>query len=381
MLQAIPLGPVRPWPHHPPARHAHLIGVLGRMVRLAPLDPGRNEPVCHERELGSEMNIVERAVRRVDAFQQSKRPLAFVFGVIKKFGDDAGSSLAALLTYYGFLSLFPLLLVLITILGLVATPGMKHAVVHSVLAQFPIVGNELTGPHGIQVLKASSLVGLIVGLLGLMWGSLGVTQAAQRAMAEVWNVPGVVRPGFVPRLARSVLFLGVLALDVIFTTVLTGFPAFGGHALGTSILAAVAAVLVDIALYIAAFRVLTPKAIETHCLITGAVIAGVGWAILQQIGTFLVAHQLRHSSQIYGYFASILGLIAFLYLASQITLYAAELNVVRERHLYPRSIVQPPLTDADRETLADIARQGERRPEQRVDVRYPGVESEQTTQG
>jgi YihY family inner membrane protein len=321
------------------------------------------------------VNIVERAVRSVDRFQQSKRPLAFLFGVIKKFGDDAGSSLAALLTYYGFLSLFPLLLVLITILGLVATPGIKHAIVHSVLAQFPIVGNQLTGPHGIQVLKASSVIGLIFGLLGLLWGSLGVTQAGQRAMAEVWNVPGVVRPGFVPRLMRSVLFLGVLALDVVLTTVLAGFPAFGGHALATSIVAAGVAVAVDIGLYVVAFRVLTPKTIDTGCLIGGAVIAGVGWAVLQQIGTFLVAHQLRHSSQIYGYFASILGLIAFLYLAAQITLYGAEFNVVRQRHLYPRSIVQPPLTEADRTTLADIAKEGERRPEQRVDVRYPGVDS------
>ena len=64
------------------------------------------------------MNVAERLVRRVDRAQQGVRPLAFAVGVFKKFGDDRGGSLAALLTFYGFLSLFPLLLLLVTILGL-----------------------------------------------------------------------------------------------------------------------------------------------------------------------------------------------------------------------------------------------------------------------
>ena len=149
------------------------------------------------------MNPIERGIRAVDAFQQARRPWAFTFGVIKKFGDDSAGSLAALVAYYGFVSLFPLLLVLITILGLVVTPGTEKAVVHSALAQFPIVGNQLTGPNGIHALRAGSVLGLTIGLLGLVWGSQGITQAAQKAMATVWNVPGVIRPGFVPRLGRS----------------------------------------------------------------------------------------------------------------------------------------------------------------------------------
>jgi inner membrane protein YhjD len=307
----------------------------------------------------------------VDAFQQSKRPLAFTFGVIKKFGDDAASSLAALITYYGFLSLFPLMLVLITVLGLVASPSSEQRIIHSTVAQFPIVGNQLTGPHGIRALKAGSGVGLTVGLLGLMWGSLGVTQAAQRAMAEVWNVPGVIRPGFVPRLGRSVLFLGVLALDVVATTGLASVAVLGNRSVLLRVGAMALTLGADMGLYVLAFRVLTPKSIGTRSLIPGALIAGVAWALLQYAGTLFVAHQLRNTSEIYGYFSSVLGLIAFLFLTAQITLYAAELNVVRERHLYPRSIVQPPLTEADRRTLAGIAKAAERRPEEQVDVDFP----------
>lgn len=318
------------------------------------------------------MNPVERTIRKVDDFQQGRPPLAFFVAVIKKFGDDSAGSLAALVAYYGFLALFPLLLVLITVLGLVFAddPGFQHRVVNSTLSQFPIVGNQLAGPQGVHSLKASSVVGLVIGLLVLVWGSLGVTQAAQKAMAEVWNIPQVNRPGFVPRMARSVAFVGVLGLNVVVITVVAGFASFGGHSIGLRAAAVVVSLAADIGLYIVAFRVLTPPSINRRSLLPGAVIAGIAWAVLQYVGSYLVGHQLRHSSQVYGYFASILGLIGFLYLASQITLYAAELNVVRARRLYPRSIVQPPLTPADQRVLADIAKVGERRPEQRVAVEF-----------
>jgi uncharacterized BrkB/YihY/UPF0761 family membrane protein len=232
------------------------------------------------------------------------------------------------------------------------------------------VGNQLTGPQGVRSLRAGSVVGLIIGLLVLIWGSLGVTRAAQTAMAEVWNVPPVNRPGFVPRLIRSIGFVGVLGLDAVVITVVAGFASFGGHSVGVRVAAAIVAATADVGLYIVAFRILTPPAIPRRSLIPGAVIAGVAWAILQYVGGYLVGHQLRHSGQVYGYFASILGLIGFLYLACQITLYAAELNVVRARRLYPRSILQPPLTPADQRVLSDIAKVGARRPEQRVAVEF-----------
>ena len=143
------------------------------------------------------VNPVERVVRAVDGFQQRTFPLNFLFGVVKKFGDDSAGSQAALIAYYGFLSIFPLLLILITVLGISVSPGTEHRIVHSALSQFPIVGDQLSGPNGIRRLKSGSAVGLTIGLVALVWGSLGITQSAQKAMAEVWNVPGVVRPGFV----------------------------------------------------------------------------------------------------------------------------------------------------------------------------------------
>jgi inner membrane protein YhjD len=319
------------------------------------------------------VNPIEKVIRRIDGFQQRHVLLAFVFGVFKKFGDDSAGTLAALIAYYGFLSLFPLLLVLTTLLGLFFShdAALQHRILDSAVSQFPIVGNQLSAKHGVSSLHAGSGVGLGVGLVGLLWGSLGVSQAAQRAMAEVWNIPGVVRPGFLPRLGRNVEFLAILALDVVVTTVLAGKVTLGHGAWWSQSLAGAVGLAVSMVLYVLGFRVLTPKMIKTSSLIPGALLAGVGWTVLQYAGTLLVGHTLRHSGQVYGYFGSVLGLISFLYLAAELTVYAAELNVVRMRRLYPRSMAPPPLTAADRAVLSAIAEQGERRPEQRVHVHFP----------
>lgn len=292
---------------------------------------------------------------------------------MKKYGDDGCGSLAALLAYYGFLSLFPLLLLLFTLLGLLFghDAALQQRVIHSALAQFPVVGKQLARPGGISSLKSTSAIGLVASVAILVWGSLGVTQAGQRAMADAWNVPHVARPGILPRLARSLGFLGVLVLDVVVSTVMAGFVTSGGPAVGTVIAVVMAGLVINIPLFILGFRILTPKTVATAKLIEGAVVAAIGWSLLQYGGTWLVTHELRHASQLYGYFASILGLLSFLYLAAVITLYAAESNVVRTRRLYPRSMVQPPLTVADEAVLTAIALQSQRRTEQLIEVTFP----------
>ena len=158
------------------------------------------------------MNPAERVVRRVDTFQQHHRVPGFVFGVVKKFGDDRAGSLAALIAYYSFLAVFPLLLLLVTILGFVAqnNPDFRDRLVDSTLVDFPIIGDQIA--RNVSSLRATGL-GLVISLIGLAWGSLGFTQAGQHAMAEVWNVRGVDRPGFFPRLARGASIIGVLGLE------------------------------------------------------------------------------------------------------------------------------------------------------------------------
>lgn len=311
------------------------------------------------------MNGAERVFRRVDRFQQSHRPVAFTFGVVRKFGDDRGGSLAALIAFNAFLAVFPLLLLLTTVLGFVMdrNSSVQHSILNSALRDFPIVGQQLT--ESIHPLRGSTLA-LVIALLGLVWGSLGISQAGQYAMNEIWNVPDVERPGFLPRLVRSLALIGVLGLGVVVTTLVSAVAALASGTPVTRLVVPALSIAVNIGLFALAFRILTAGRVGTRDLMPGAIVGGVGWSILQMVGALLVGHNLRHASQVYGYFASVLGLLSWLYLGAQLALYAAELNVVKARHLWPRSILQPPLTEADKRTMDDIAVQGERRPEQSV---------------
>jgi YihY family inner membrane protein len=315
------------------------------------------------------MNPVERVIRKADTTQQRYSPVAFIFGVIKKYGDDNGGVLVANLTYTGFVSLFPLLLVLTTVLGLVAAvdPGFRQEAINAVAGQVPLIGHELTG--NVHQLRRSSVIGLTVGVAALIWGSTGLAQAGLFTMEQVWNLPGPERPGYLPRLGRAMLFLALLGGGVVATTLLASLSSYGNRPLPLVAFALAVEATVNAGLYFAAFRVLTPKGVPSWDLVPGAVTAGIGWTALQVAGAVLVHHYL-HSDSVYGVFATVLGLIAWLYLAAQVTVYSAEINVVLARRLWPRAIVQPPLTEADRVSLALQALQNQRRVEQRVEVTF-----------
>jgi YihY family inner membrane protein len=316
------------------------------------------------------VNPVEKVLRRIDAAQQRFGPAALVFGVVKKFGDDNAGTLVSNLAFSAFLCVFPLLLVLVTVLNIVLAhdAGARHALLHSTLHEFPVVGGQLgSNIHGLQ---RSSVIGLIVGLLGLLWGSTGLAQSGLFSMSQVWNLAGPDRPNFVSRLGRSFAFLAVLGLGLVITTGLASFGTFGHHNVALGVLSEVLAVVVNIVTYYGVFRVLTPKAVPSRQLVPGALLGGVAWTILQAIGGYLIGHDFKNDSVTYGVFAAVLGLVAWIYLGSQISIYAAEFNTVLARHLWPRGMVQPPLTEADQRSLTLQATQNQRRPEQEVSVEF-----------
>src|SRR5262249_50884960 len=181
------------------------------------------------------VNPAERTVRAVDGLQQRHAWIAFVFAIVKKYGDDRGPQLAVLLTYYGFMSLFPLLLIFTTILGFIGNEHIEHSVVGTTLAQFPVFGQQI-GKDAAHPLTGSG-VGLAIGLVLLFYGTLGLAQAAQHAMAQLWNVPGVVRPGFFPRLARSLMFFSVLAAGMVVSTAANAVVTGHGHNVAIRIVA------------------------------------------------------------------------------------------------------------------------------------------------
>ncbi|MGH8979884.1 MAG: YihY/virulence factor BrkB family protein [Acidimicrobiales bacterium] len=318
------------------------------------------------------MNPLERQIRRVDSFQQRHLVPGFVFGVIKKYGDDNAGSLTSTIAHSLFGTVFPLLLLLVTILGMIVGPhsALRHDVLHSALTQFPIVGTDLR--KNITSIDHRSIFGIGVGIFGMLWGSLTLAENGIFSMMQVWNLPGPQRPNYPKRLLRALAFLGVLGTGLVVTTGLTTIVTLVHANLPVSIASEIASAAVNCAEYLFAFRVLTPGGVAWRRLLPGAVFAGVVWTSLLAAGEIVVGHYLRDDSAIYGLFAIVLGLFAWLYFAAELTVYAAEVNVVLARRLWPRALVQPPLTEADQRSMAAQAHQNRRRPEQHVQVTFDG---------
>jgi len=296
-----------------------------------------------------------RVIARIDAYQRRHRWLGFPLAVIYKFSDDQGPYLSALITYYGFLSLFPLLLLMVTILGyaLQGDPHLQARLVSSAIAELPIVGSQLR--DNVHALKGSGIA-LAVGILGALYGCLGVAGATQNAFNRAWAVPRSERPNPIALRLRSLLLLLVLGAGVIVTTALSGLTT-AADALGATPaawlgLAAIPATTVaNVALFLVAFRVLTASQVPWHQLRVGAVTAGVGWQVVQILGTYLVT-RLKGAPETYGVFGLVLGSIAWIYLLALVVVFAAEINVVAQRRLWPRGLLAP-FTDRARLTPAD----------------------------
>ncbi|HWD54081.1 MAG TPA: YhjD/YihY/BrkB family envelope integrity protein [Acidimicrobiales bacterium] len=313
------------------------------------------------------MKQIQRLLVLIDGWQRMSRPLGLVYAVIKKFGDDDANQFVVALGWYGFVAIYPLLLVVITIFGFIGAASLGHRIV-STLHEFPVIGSQFN-PASSQSLRGSGL-GLAIGLIGSIYGAQGVTQTVQQAMAGVWNVPQVDRPGFGPRLARSLVALVTIGSAFVLNAVAGTFVTSTSVGVGVRAPALVGMVVLNAALYFAVFRVATPSQVATRDLLPGAALASVGFTLLITIGSGLVQHQLRHSSAVYGQFGLVIGLVGFLFLLAKISLYGAELNPVVSRRLWPRGMLDTNPTAADNQVLSDIAHQYRRRDDQCIGVGF-----------
>jgi uncharacterized BrkB/YihY/UPF0761 family membrane protein len=309
--------------------------------------------------------VVERIATRIDNLQRRWRVTAFVWSVQKKYGDDRGGYLAALITYYGFLSVFPLLLAAFTVIAYVLSGDKSAAAsLQSHIQSYPII--DKVAPGLSKGTLHGSPVALVVGVLGLIWGSQGLAQAAQFTMEEAWNIPDKTRPGFWPRTGRAFGWYGLFGIGALASTFVSSLGQ-AQHWAGGVVLSTAASFVLDAALFLASFWILTPPGIALRDLAPGAVVAGAAWAVLTGVGVNLTTH-LAHSNPLYGSFATVLGLLALIYLNARITIYCVEANVVRARHLWPRSLTSSNLTEADLRQLEGLAGKEERVKPERVEV-------------
>ena len=305
-----------------------------------------------------------------DRFQQRRSWLGFPLAVRQKYADDQGSYLAATITYYGFLSVFPLLLVATTVLGYVLRdhPALDRRIIGSALGQFPVIGHDLS----LHTLRGSGLA-LALGIALALWSGTGVFVATENAMNTLWGIPFRRRPDFVRVRLRALGMLLVLGALAMGATVLAGIGTFGAaYGWSWKVAAVGLSTALDIGLLWVAFRLLTAKDVSWRQLRGGAIGAGVCWQLLQLLGGWYVGHELRHASTTYGTFATVIGLLAFIYLSAHVILLAAEANVVATQRLWPRSfsvMFEEPATSGDTRALTQRARVEERRQDEHIDVR------------
>ena len=298
---------------------------------------------------------------RIDVLQQRHTLAAFPVGVWLRYREDRAFEYAALLSYYGVFSLFPLLLVLVTILGLalVDNPDLRDRVLNSVFSQFPVVGNQLAA--GTDSLEGNGVV-LIVGILMALWAGLGVVRVAQDAFNTMWGVPIISRPTFVPKVLRSLGGLLVLGVGFAATAVVTGITAYAPDLPGIArLVGAVLSIATGAALLIALFKVLTAAPVSFRSLVPGAIVGGVFLWILQLVGGFYMSRVIANASAVYGTFATVIGLMVWMALMAKLILLAAEVNVVADKHLWPRSFNGRNLTEADERSFSDVASRDIRR--------------------
>jgi membrane protein len=275
---------------------------------------------------------------RVDRIQLGRRWLAFPFAVIKKFGEDSSSNLAVLITYYAFFSIFPLLLALFSILGFVLNghPAWQRSIRNSALHQLPLVKGGPLPEHG-------SVVVVVIGSLLALYSGLSVAKTAESAWNVVYGVPKHQRPGFVPKNLRALRLVTVGGLGFIATTIVSASVSngslFGLH-LGhpVRILAVPIALFLNVALFTVIFRWLTVREVTTRQVLPGAALSAVVLAILQAVASAFISHKLKGANATYGAFGSVIVLLSWFYLQSQLLLFAAQVNVVKQDHLWPRSL-------------------------------------------
>ena len=317
--------------------------------------------------------MFDAQLRRVDEFQQKHSWAGFPNAVLKKFGEDQGGNLAAVLSYYAFFSLFPLLLVFVTVLAfaLNSAPGVKDKFIKAVTHEF----NGLLTPESFKGLQGHWWV-LIVGVALALYSGLAVANAAQNAFNAVYNVAYADRPDFIHRVGRSVVIV-VVGFLLLATTVVSGYlnaplgpytPAIVSKVTGFAV-----TVALDIGLFVFLFRWLTARKVTWRQALPGGLVAAIAFALLQLVATTLITHYTKTAKGgAKPVVASVIGILSWVYLQARITLLCAELNMVRDFRLWPRAMQpKPPGLEADRKAYELHAEQARFQKQEQVDVEYP----------
>jgi membrane protein len=300
------------------------------------------------------MKWVERAVSAADEFQARRPWTAVPVAVWRKFMDDQANYLAALVTYFAFIAIFPLLLIFATILDMTlkSHPELHNDLLNSALMQYPVIGEEINNSLG--KVNATGFP-LAVGIVVLLLGCRGVTFAMQNALCQVWGISRDQRPVLWKRWLYGLELLLAIGIGLVVTSFLSGIAGGAGHLLtgfGAYVGAVAVSLTLNVGLFWLAFRLAVMHMVRWRNLLLGAVLAALIWQVLQVTGGYVVTHQLHRSSTLYGTFGVVLGLVGWLYVQATVTVFCAEVDAVLARKHWPRSLFGGTVPD---ETVPDEA--------------------------
>ncbi len=307
---------------------------------------------------------------RADLYQQRRPALAFPVALIRKFSDDRCGRLAALIAYYSFFSIFPAMLALVTILGFVleSHPDLRDDIANSALSQFPIIGESIG--EAVRSPLAGSPLPLVIGILGAVWAGLGAMQATQDALNEVWDIPVVKYPRFLLKRLRSVAMLVLVGLLLILSTGVAQAAGLVVHGVGLGVLVVLASLVLNVGVFMVAFRLLTVAPVTWRNVFPGACVGAAAYTVMQLLGRYFVERSLKGATDTYGTFAVVIGLLSWIFLVAQMVMIAAEVNVVAAKRLWPRSLFGEPATTSDRRSVAAQAQAEQRVESEHVDVGF-----------
>jgi YihY family inner membrane protein len=296
------------------------------------------------------MSQIEKILKKIDRYQQRHNSIAFVVAVIKKYNDDQVGRQAALLTYYSFLSLFPLLLILTTVTDtLIGRDAHLRAIVIKGLTNyFPLLGSQLS--NHVHRLHTDGFA-LVTGLLFVLYGARGVASAFMRGVQDIWLIPKTGRFRFPMSVYKSLGIIVVGGSGLLTASILASLTSGAGHGIIFRTLSIAVNLILLVAIFIFLLNFCLPKHVSVKEIRSGAIVAAIGLLVLQSLGGYILAHELKHLSALYSYFAVALGLLFWLYLQTQVLYYSIEVAVVSSNKFWPRSLSGSTPNEADNRLL------------------------------
>jgi membrane protein len=320
-----------------------------------------------------------REIGRVDAFQRKHPAIGFPIAVVYKYFDDQGPYLAAIVSYYAFIAIFPLLLLGSSILGFILqdNPDLSDRLIDSALSQFPIIGDELGRPGGIS----GSTTAIVIGSVTALYGAMGLGQAIQNAANIAWSVPRNSRANPLILRLRSIMFLAIGGVGILGLAIATSLLA-NPDALGNDLESALRwgirllGLVLTVVIFTSIFRLISLRRAGWRSVFPGACVTAILWQGLQYVGNTYVQQVIaKADGQVNKTFALVLGLMAFIFVAAVMVVMGLEVNVVLRRHLFPRALLTPftdnvVLTPADQKAYSAYAKSQRHKGFQSVEVTF-----------